>query len=298
MISTMRKITSFLLLSSAVALTGCGGGGGGATPAPLNNSPTAAITESNSRDMGITSLESSQASISSDTAGGNNPLFPVGATMSGIEATKLGKIITDISEGIQAQNLPAGIIEAGTCGGTVSYPDNLQSTTQITMTFTNYCVNDPAQGDMFFNGAVTLSATATSFTMTYTDFSVTINGVVETINSTFTCDNSFISCSISASYVGSDGLTYQVTDYTVDGDPTLGYSISGTFVHPMYGTVDFQTTVSFTFGCPGGKPDSGTIEFNGASNSSGSISFRSDCSGYDGTWNDGTTSGTFSGNWI
>ena len=72
---------------------------------------------------------------------------------------------------------------------------------------------------------------------------------------------------------------------------------NGTFYHPDHGYVTVNAT-GLTFGCTNGKPNGGTITFTGANGSSGDITFRGDCTGYDGNWNDGITAGTFSGNWL
>lgn len=308
-----KLFTLYLFLGSALILTGCGGGGGGGSTAPAYTGVTtpAAIDTNNAETIGVTATESLTQAVSTGEGNDSNPFAVSISSTSG----NLSQFITDIAEKVASAttpNLPAGVTltsdelnsQSGQtlfCGGSVSIPDNFGNggTQNGTMTFNSLCFNDGSTGNVVISGSVTFTQTSTSITISYVNFTVTFNGQTETVNATITCDTSFASCSFSSDYVGSDGTTYRVDNFTVSGTPAAGYQIEGTFYHPTHGKVTFTTAPTVvTFGCTNGNPDSGTVTLTSDDGSSMTVTFRADCTGYDGTWDDGAGgTGMFSGNW-
>ena len=92
-----------------------------------------------------------------------------------------------------------------------------------------------------------------------------------------------------------DGKTYRVSDFTIGGSDTFGYTINATFYHPDFGSVTIQTTAPITFDSTG-KPNGGTLEFTSGT-ATGTITFNTDGLGYTGSWIDGGNGGSFSGTW-
>ena len=114
---------------------------------------------------------------------------------------------------------------------------------------------------------------------------MSIDGAVYTINASVACDSTGSSCAVD--FVGSDGKTYRIVDLNVGGNDTSGYSVSGTFYHPDYGSVSMTTTTPITYGCaPLPQPDTGEMSFVGQGATSGRIIFQG-CSTYSYCYDEG-----------
>jgi hypothetical protein len=314
------KGTLLGMVAATALLVGCGGGGGGGgTPVALTytgNTDPALIDSSNAQALGASVAENTSEAINAETTGGSNP-FGVSLNISNANSPLAGKI-AEISRQIltnaQNSNQPVGITysynqlnaEIGGayfCGGSVSITDSLAngSSQSGTITFSDLCFDinyvDPSQsGNLVMNGSVYISTTATTETTTYSNFTVSYAGETYTFSGTEVCSTSYpYDCS--TLFEGGDGKTYMVSDLSVTGDDVSGYSISATFFNPTYGSVSVTTSSPITF-CPAGHPNGGTVNITGASGTYASITFRSDCTGYDGDYYDGTSTGTFSGDWV
>jgi hypothetical protein len=267
----------------------------------------AGIDANNAETLGVTSLEATEEAINVQSVDDNNAV-PFAVSVTGNNSSELSNLVYDIGKKLLNQapslNFPTGLTissdqfgDPSFCGGSISVPDNVDTATSFTITYNNLCYDTGTSGQIVMNGTVKYAETDTTITITYVNFSYTFDGTTETINATLNCDSTFSSCSFSSDYAGSDGKTYRVADFSVGGDDTSGYTVSATFFHPDHGSLSIETTSPMTFGCSNGLPDGGTISFTGDGGTSGTITFRSDCTGYDGTYFDGSVAGSFSGDW-
>ncbi len=310
-------IISFTVLAliSAVTIAGCSSGSNnpdnsdkGAVTYTGSTSP-AAINAANAEEIGTSATEGVVQAIETETSG---DALPFGVAISKNSVSRLNQKLSDITRRLidskRSIDLPLGIVldgddfpaDIGYCGGNITIPDDFGSSSKLngTITYNNFCMDaGVGYGRMTINGAIIYSQTETHISMTYRNLTVRYNGETYTMNSTITCDNSFSSCTISSDYAGSDGSTYRMSDVSISGNNSAGYSVDASFCHPSYGCVSIMTTSPITFNCENGMPDSGTISYTGTNGSSGTISFDS-CSGYSGTYDDGSGSiASFSGSW-
>jgi len=328
MMLKLKKLTCFLLLAAAVTLTGCGGGGGsnnpgtgsgsgsgsnvitpGGTPTYTGSTTAASIDTINAEEIATTTTESLSEIISSTTANNANP-FAISMTSG---QSPLSEQIVNIIYGVvQNATLPVGItlgntdlmsLVPGYCGGTITVPDDFVGSTSSfsgSMTFNDLCL-DEGNGQVTVSGTVTFVGDTTSITITYTDFSVSTGGVTEIVNVAFSCagiDTPSPTCSLSTIYFGSDGQTFQVSNFVITTDASNSYVIGGTFFHPAHGSVDFLTITPVTFNCPAGQaqPDSGELTFTGSGSTSGRIVFDS-CTSYTWCFDEGAGETCNTGTW-
>lgn len=315
----------YLCIAAPLVLTGCAEAlDDGSSSAVTASTPTydgvttaVGITADNAETLALTTVEATDQAISAEATDSANPF----AIAMSDQDSRINTIVTEIARQVagssQSMNLPAGItITAddlggaawGFCGGSISVPDSFYDSyisngyLNSSITYNNFCYDDFTLGQITMNGTVTFSETATTFSIKYTNFSVSYGGTTEIINMELSCvyDNTGLwpvwDCSLSSDYRGADGKVYRIADMWVTGSGDGPYSIGATVYHPDHGSVVISGT-GIWYTCSNGYPSMGTITFTGANLSSGTITFRGDCTGYDGTWNDGTTTGTFSGTW-
>lgn len=287
-----RKSSYLLLTASLVLITSCSSSGGGGTSIVEYSGSTtpAAIDDTNAETIGTAAGESVQIADSSTDL----PTGILSDDGTPIDMTVINNVVISLARSI---NLPAGIdVSAETCSsGTASVTDPGQVTSgpiTITITFSNCTL---IGDDVTVNGTATfhiddVAAVDQVFTITYTNFTVTDASGTTTINMTMVCDNN--GCTINSDFVGSDGVTHRVTNFSVFGDASNGFNGSATFFHGTYGEVNIIiTNVTYGGDC-GSVPNGGTINFRSSNGSSGTIIFNSDCS-VSGTWNNGVSSGSF-----
>ena len=179
----------------------------------------------------------------------------------------------------------AGICDSGSV-------DVTGTGTTSNVTFSN-CVIGPST----FNGTATMTFTQSGDTFTYTinynNFTVTTGGVTETVSLSATCTGSTttisldLSCSFDVSGTGIDGRNYSVSNVSVSGSISSGFSVSATVTDPDHGVIEISTNTPVTFNCPDGAPDSGEIQVT-AGGGSMTITFN-DCSSFTVTRNGNPT---------
>ena len=288
--------SSALLLIGAFFITSCssGGGGDGDTPATgtiyTGSTTPAAIDVDNAEVIGKAAGEAVQ--IANSSTG-----LPVGITIDNGIAANLTEINKIIIANIDALTLPAGVdISADFCSsGTASATDPGSATSgpvDITATFNNCTLissNTTVSGTvkMHFDDIANTNA---GFLITYTNFKVTDANGTTTINMSMVCTSN-ASCTFNSDYVGTDGVTHRVTNFSFFGNASTGFNGTATFFHGTYGSISITAT-NITYGSCGAYPDGGSIAFSSTNGSSGTIIFNSDCS-VSGTWNNGVTSGSF-----
>ncbi|WP_455366470.1 hypothetical protein [Kaarinaea lacus] len=293
----LKSFINLLVLGVVVGLTACssGGDGGGAPPVPSYNGATtpATVGADNAQVLGETATEATAEAINADTTSAGSP-FGVSISQASdltIE-NKVAEIAKQLADNAKLSNKPLAATFSYTelgdpnfCGGSFSVPDSVVNSqtppSSFTITFNNICYDAPNDGlsQMVMNGQIQYSETASGFTIRYINFTVTMDGRTETLNFMMTCDN-FGGCSYSSDYVGDDGNTYRLENFSVTGSDSTGYNVSATFYHPDYGSVDITTTTPILFNCaPNPQPGSGSLTFMGANGTSGSIEFNS-CDSY------------------
>ena len=318
---SLTPYTYALALVSAIAIAGCSSGSSN----PDNNdndaitytgsTSPAAISASNAEEIGTSATEGVVQAVEVETSG---DALPFAVAISKSPRSQLNQKLREISRHLidskRSIDLPLGLVmdgsddfpdDMGYCGGSITIPDNMYNDTSGningTITYNNLCMDaGVGYGRMTVNGSIIFSQTETRFSMTYRNLTVSYNGETYTMNSTYACDilsSGAYNCSTSSDYAGSDGSTYRMSDVSISGNNSAGYSVDASFCHPNYGCVTIVTTSPITFNCENGMPDSGAISYTGASGSSGTISFDS-CSGYSGTYDDGSGSiASFIGSW-
>ena len=294
----MKIFTSFpfssALLLVAFFITGCSSGGGGAA-APVTSytgsTTPAAIDADNAETIGKASGEAIQ--IANSSTG-----LPVGISVDSNTSDNLTEINNIIISNLDILTLPSAVdISAELCSsGTASStdPGNVQSgPVDITATFSNCALK---------NSDITISGTAkmhfddiananAGFSITYTNFKVTDANGTTTINMSMVC-TSGSACVFNSDFVGSDGLTHRVSNFSFSGSTsTGGYYGTATFYHGTFGSVSITAT-GITYGSCGTYPDGGSVAFDSTDGSSGTIIFNADCS-VSGTWDNGVTVGSF-----
>ena len=311
--SKIKILSLCSFLGTALILTGCGGGGGSSTPTmPTYDGATspAAIDSTNADAIGTTTTEASIQLISGQNAQDGNPFGISITNNTSFFTDTMPGLVKSILDGMQTGNLPVGITLGsdslsgmpGYCGGSITVPDNFDpsaTTYSISMTFNNYCFDDGVQ-QAVLNGTITNDVTPSTMASSYINFSVTLGGVTETVNMSLSCtgiDTLMPSCTISIIYTGSDGGTYQLTNFSVTASTSFNdYQIEATFYHPTHGTVTMTSTDVAFIGCTNGMPSSGTISFASGS-TNGSITYTS-CTTYDVSWDNGAgDTGMSSGTW-
>ena len=195
------SITPVLLAS--LTLFGCGSSGGGDS----SSGPTAAITYSGASVA--TAIDAANAEELTTTAG---EAVKQGADSS--SSNVIGVVITDNSDDIEtlsaslasamasmsSPNLPTGLVMNGSCGGSVSIPDeqltafNAESgPVSFTMTYTSYC--DASVGAQYtIDGQVVfnyddIADLNSGFSLQYNGVTVNDGSGPITINMTVDCSN-------------------------------------------------------------------------------------------------------------
>ena len=307
-----------MALAFTVGVTGCGNSSSD-NPKENNDIPTysgstspATISASNAEKIGTSATEGVVQAVETDANGDALPTILVATNEN--STSNLNQKLRDITyrllDSKRNTYLPLEVVldgddfpaDMGYCGGSITFPDDMYNNTSGrlngTITYNNFCTDaGDSYGRMTINGSLIFSETETHISMIYRNLIVSYNGETYTMNGTYTCNTSFTNCTMSSDYAGSDGSTYRMSDVSVSGNNSSGYSVNASFCHPNYGCVTIETTTPITFNCANGMADGGAIRFTGANSSSGTISFDS-CSSYSGTYNDGSGSITsFSGNW-
>jgi hypothetical protein len=289
-----------LLLSSSLALVGCGSSGDSAPAAPKYTGTTSAakVDSTNAEALGTGSGEATQQG---GTANGGIPTFASIGDASTTDIEALSQKIIALIQKRTVTDLPTSFSEAGSCGGSFSGPDSALPASgaySITLSFNNYCDSliDPT---LVFSGKATFYLPDVNdfntFTMQFINFKVTENSQTTTLNMTMSCAG--LTCSITSDFKSSTGDVHRVADIIISGDATFGFIGTMTFYHADYGSVSVSVS-GITYGSCGVFPDGGTITYNGTSGSTGSISFASNCT-YSGTYDDGAGgTGVFSGTTI
>lgn len=285
--------TSTALLLGAFIITSCSSDDGttGTTGTTFDgNSSPAAIDASNVEAIGKSAGESVQKA---DASTG----LPGAITIT--TSTDMNQINNIVLATANISDLPASVdISSQICtSGTASstFPTVSSGPADIVTTYSNCLV---IGSEITIDGKATIHYDdilnlTVNFSITYSNFTVTdpVNGTT-TINLTIACTD-LGNCTLNSDFVGTDGVTHRVTEFTITVDATNNeFSGSATFFHGTYGEVTITITGVTYGGSCGDIPNGGDISFTSSDGSAGTITFNPDCT-TSGSWTNSAGSGTF-----
>lgn len=284
----------FNLLCISFLISACGGGGGsslsdsGGVSYNGSTSP-ATINEESAEDIGTAAGESVKRAASSSS-------LPSAISIVENNEIDLSEINELVLNSATLALTPSGLNLEGVCSsGSISVNEPTQLSGAVTLNFV-YSQCKLINSNITANGRATFHYNnygdpSSGFSITYTNFRVSQPGVdTVTLNMHIECVNSS-SCTYNSDFVGSDGNTHRVSSFSFTGNASTGYNGSATFYHSRYGRTSISVN-SLTYGSCGSQPDGGSIAFSSTNGTSGTINFNSDCT-VSGTWNNGSTSGSF-----
>ncbi len=275
--NTIFKYFNFLLLSALITLgTACSSGGGGGGDAE--------ITDENLEELATAGTEGVKQAVNNNSA----PLpFARKNTSSTVESLTVS-LAQKVSQNPKFEVLNLSDICDG--GGSASFDgdENGGSITYSACDIGGVVVSGTAK----FKSST--SGSTTKFTIEYIDFTITFNGITETIDLKATCTitDSSVSCSYESEALGIDGRTYEVSDITISGNSSSGYTVGCVVDDPDNGDITITTTTPITFNCPNGQPDNGAIVITDGDDNTATITFI-DCDNYSVDFNGSTTTFTW-----
>jgi hypothetical protein len=248
------------------------------------------------------SPETTQATIDEDNA----QTLAIAATDGfniGDNEAQLGVLFDNVLSNLQSQKsgIAASGVVSGNCGGSATYPDNVdqqQNPITGTISFDNFCLDGGESGQVIASGQISFIAQVendqlVSMAIELDNFVLSYNGNTVTINSTVAISQNLgnydVHFETSTEFTGSQGQTLRVENLVISGNPISGVTISsGRIYHPDFGYVDISTTETLIFeGCDNGKPVSGTVLLEGSSDNTAELVFTS-CTSYEVCMNDTT----------
>ncbi|MCG6969329.1 MAG: hypothetical protein LJE85_06125 [Gammaproteobacteria bacterium] len=274
----MRDKLAILCFSGLMVLaTACGGSGdssdGGGVSGPSYSGATsqAAIDENNAQTLALAATDAS------DTADNQEQL-----------GVLFEEVFTHLSN--QKSGISASAVVSGNCGGSASYPDNVdQQSNPITGTvsFSNFCLDGGESGPLVVSGQISFIAQVennelVSMAVEIDNMVISYNGNTVTINSTIAFSQNGVLFETSTDFTGSQGQTLRVENLVISGDTLNGINItSGRIYHPDNGYVDISTTETLVFqNCLNGKPSSGTVLLEGSGGTTAELVFTG-CGSYE-----------------
>lgn len=287
-----KYITSFastLFLITAFSISSCSSGGGSDDDDTVSfdgNESPAEIDASNAQIIGETSGEAVQKADSSTG-------LPTGISV----ASSTNQINSIVLATVEVYTLPSAEDISGACStgsASIDIPEDLEGAVIIKLKYNDCKLTGT---DITADGKVVIDYddfgnNDAAFTITYTDFTISdpVSGTT-TINLVVECSNTS-TCTFNSDFVGSDGVTHRITDFSISGNATDGYDGSATFLHGTHGSVSITINdVTFGGSCDS-QPNGGSISFSSSNGSSGTITFNSDCT-VSGTWSNSSGSGSF-----
>lgn len=257
------KISKWLfVIFTAFVLAACGGGGGGSGGDDDTSTSAATVDGNNKTEVAKTAKIGSEKAIEGSSAprtltralGSDSLSYSLMMdTVSFLKHGAMSRETVDLS----AQVCPGGgsaIYE--TTGG-----QNAQ-TGSATVVYDN-CEYSYGSETTVINGTATWTFNEdNSFSYEY-DLTTTYAGETTTITGTYSC-NAEGSCSYEDNFV-EGGTSYSVSNVSVSGNNSSGFSVSARVSHEDYGYIDIEATGLIL--CPGGGFETGTISVADSSGS-------------------------------
>jgi len=274
----MNKIRNFLLISAFIVLgTACSSGGGGGGDAE--------ITDENLEELATAGTEGIKQAV-------NNQSAPLPFARTNTSST-IKNLTVSLAQTV-SQNPKLEVLDLSdiceNAGGSVTFDGNENGGTIVYAS----CVIGGSTVSGTAKYKISESGDTTTFTIEYIDFTITFDGVTETLDLKATCTitSTSSSCTYDSEALGIDGRTYEVTDISVSGDSSSGYTIGCVVDDPDHGDITITTTTPITFNCSNGQPDNGVIVMTDGDDNTATITFI-DCNNYSVDFNSTTTTFTW-----
>ena len=271
-----------LLIVSSLALISCSSGGGGSDDEGISYSgktTEATIEDSNADQLALASTGGGGMAVNSENA-------PISFRSS-----------SPSSDQSSLEDLSAKILQSlnATANRTANQPQDISATMcdqggDATVTTSN----DGNSATILFencrtlidlevftiNGraVMTVNPNDNSFSIDYQNFRMSVGGESFTFDGNIACDSGATSCTVSLDFVGLDDRVYRLQNLTIASTGPDSFSISARVYDPDHGYVTISGNVTYG-SCDYAVPSSGSINFNGASGSYGSITFN-DCDSF------------------
>ncbi len=250
-----------MILFSSISLISCGGdddddGDGG--------NSEAVISSTNEEALATAATEAAKAAISTE----NTPSVGFKRSARGYDLA----ITQDMSYLCDSGSVNMNINDS-TGNGVITY-----SSCNISGAIVNGTVDI----------STSISGNISTTTIQYNNFSMVYSGQTQSFDMTAVCQTDTstyeTSCTYESDALGIDGRTYSVSDVSVSGNSSSGYSVSATVVDPDHGTLSITTNSAITFNCSSGQPDSGEIQFTDGDGNSVTVTYTS-CTSYSVAYN-------------
>ncbi len=253
----MRISKWVLVMFFSFILAACGGGGSGS-----GGSPTAATVDGeNKTEVANTAKIGSEKAIESSAAprsvtralsSESLPYALMKETVSFVNHGAMSRDTVDLSEYVCPD------------GGSAVYETTGQSSQygSFTVVYTN-CRYSYGSETTVVDGTATWTVNEDgSFSYEY-DLTTTYAGETTSITGTYSCDAEF-NCSYQDNFV-EGGTSYSVSNVSVSGNNSSGFSVSARVSDEDYGYIDIEATGLIL--CPGGGFEAGTISVTDSSGS-------------------------------
>lgn len=269
------KNHSIVALAAFVILVGCSGGDdeGGGDSGYSGNTSAATVDDSNKGTAATAASVGATKAIDIETGSDASPF-----SASRDALNDLADRMAVQSRAMSSRATGSGTFGSEYCngGGSISYSFDLDNSgygyyeysyNNCSLSYGSFTFN--YDGDMYYE----LKSDG-SFYYEY-DLTYTYDGETYTLNATARCDSSY-NCTYEDNFT-SGGVSYRVTNVSVSGSNSFGYSVDATVYHEDLGYVEIESTGLIT--CSSGGFSSGNIQ---VTDSTGSVvmevDFNNDCS--------------------
>lgn len=254
----MRISKWVLVMFSAFVLAACGGGGSGGG----GSTSAATVDGDNKTEVANTAKIGSEKAIEGSAAPRS-----LARTMNSesLSYVLMKDTVSFVNRGAMARDTVD--LSSTVCpdGGSAIYETTGQSSQYGSFTVVyDDCVYSYGSESTTIDGTATWTTNEDgSFSYEY-DLMTTYAGETTTITGTYSCDAEF-NCSYEDNFV-EGGTSYSVSNVSVSGNNSSGFSVSARVSHEDYGYIDIEATGLIL--CSGGGFEAGTISVTDSSGSS------------------------------
>jgi len=267
----MKNLFKYLVvLLFSMTLIACGSSSSDSGSSGTTTSTSAAsLSSTNERDLATAATEGVKAAVE----GGSAPL------RGPVSRADLNQTVQDHAR-LLAQTID---VSSSVCSSGTAITEVNEDASVIVTTYSNCSYLDGG----VFDGVVRITSDAgdstTTTTIVYENFTYTFNGETETFNLSATCvnDNTTFesTCTYESDIDGIDNRTYSVSNSSVSGSASSGYTVSATVTDPDHGSFSITTTSPIILDCANGQPSSGVIEFSDSTGLTATVTFN-DCTNF------------------
>lgn len=238
------SIISIILVSSI--LSACGGSS--SSSSSDSRLGPATIGEDNKQDL-ATAASLAAAEVKNTNDGSDNIPFAAELILSP-NISKSNEVTRKIATANSLPSAAESDLDSFCDTGSVDVSGN-ESNTTIKY---NKCAFD----GVVFSGKAKVKISGNKTTIIYEDFTISQNGETEVLNATITCTDEV--CSISSDFKDESGKSYTVSNSSIAGNDSTGYTISADVLDSEHGEISFEAS-NIKFNCSNGYPSSGVIIF-------------------------------------